>query len=47
VPILFSTGLDVDGLPEAWRGHETIQKPMGMAQLAASLGQVLRDQRRG
>ncbi len=24
VPILFSTGLGVDGLPEAWRRHETI-----------------------
>jgi DNA-binding response OmpR family regulator len=46
VPILFSTGLDVDGLPEAWRGHETVQKPLSMAQLAASLGHVLRDQRR-
>jgi DNA-binding response OmpR family regulator len=43
VPILFSTGLSVDGLPEAWRGHETVQKPMSMDQLAAALGNVLRD----
>ena len=47
VPILFSTGMGVDGLPEAWRGRETIQKPMSMDQLAASLGNVLQDRRRG
>ncbi len=47
VPILFSTGLDANGLPEAWRGHETVQKPMSMDQLAVSLGHVLRDHRRG
>jgi len=47
VPILFSTGLGVDGLPEAWRGHETVQKPMSMVQLAAALGNVLRDHRQG
>ena len=45
VPILFSTGLDVGGLPAAWRGHETVQKPMSMDQLAASLGNVLREHR--
>jgi DNA-binding response OmpR family regulator len=45
VPILFSTGLDVGGLPEAWRGHQTVQKPMSMDQLAASLGNVLREHR--
>ena len=47
VPILFATGMGVDGLPEAWRGHETVQKPMSMDQLAASLGNVLRDHRQG
>ena len=24
VPVLFATGLGADGLPEAWRGHQTI-----------------------
>lgn len=47
VPILFSTGMGVDGLPEAWRGRETIQKPMSMDQLAASLGNVLQVRHRG
>ncbi len=47
VPILFSTGMGVDGLPEAWRRHETIQKPMSMDQLAAKLGNVLQDRGRG
>jgi DNA-binding response OmpR family regulator len=47
VPILFSTGMGVDGLPEAWRGRETIQKPMSMDQLAASLENVLQVRRRG
>ncbi len=47
VPVLFATGLGADGLPEAWRGHQTIQKPMGMDQLAVSLGNALRDHRQG
>jgi DNA-binding response OmpR family regulator len=47
VPILFATGLGADELPEAWRGHQTVQKPMGMDQLAVSLGNVLRDHRHG
>ena len=47
VPILFTTGLGADELPEAWRGHQTVQKPMGMDQLAVSLGNVLRDHRHG
>jgi DNA-binding response OmpR family regulator len=45
VPVLFATGLGAEGLPEAWRGHETVQKPMSMDQLAAALGHVLRDRR--
>jgi DNA-binding response OmpR family regulator len=47
VPILFASGLDADELPEPWRGHQTVQKPMGMDQLAVSLGNVLRDHRHG
>ena len=46
VPILFATGLGADGLPEAWRGYQTVQKPMGMQEFAASLGNTLRNHRR-
>jgi DNA-binding response OmpR family regulator len=46
VPILFATGLGADGLPEAWRGHQMLQKPMGMEQLAVSLSDTLRVHRR-
>jgi len=27
IPFIFSTGYGEGGLPEAWRGHPTIQKP--------------------
>jgi DNA-binding response OmpR family regulator len=46
VPILFATGLGADGLPADWCGHQTIQKPMSMEQLAVSLGDTLRIHRR-
>jgi DNA-binding response OmpR family regulator len=46
VPFLFATGLGVGGLPVEWQGHQTVQKPMSMQQLADSLGNTLRDRRR-
>jgi DNA-binding response OmpR family regulator len=46
VPFLFATGLDADGLPAKWRGYQTVQKPMTIGQLAASLGHTLRNHRR-
>jgi DNA-binding response OmpR family regulator len=46
VPFLFATGMGVDGLPASWRGHQIVQKPMTMGQLAASLGHTLRTHRR-
>jgi DNA-binding response OmpR family regulator len=46
VPFLFATGLDAEALPADWQGHQTIQKPMTMGQLAVSLGNTLRDHRR-
>jgi DNA-binding response OmpR family regulator len=47
VPFLFATGMGADGLPPNWQGHQTVQKPMSVAQLAAALGQTLENHRRG
>jgi DNA-binding response OmpR family regulator len=47
VPFLFATGMGADGLPADWQGHQTVQKPMSVAQLAAALGQTLANHRRG
>jgi DNA-binding response OmpR family regulator len=46
VPFLFATGLGVGGLPVQWQGHQTVQKPMSMQQLAVSLGNTVRNRRR-
>jgi CheY-like chemotaxis protein len=46
VPFLFATGLGAGGLPAQWQGHQTVQKPMSMQQLAVSLGNTVRDRRR-
>jgi DNA-binding response OmpR family regulator len=45
VPILFASGLGADDLPRDWQGHQIVQKPMTMDQLAVSLGITLRDHR--
>jgi CheY-like chemotaxis protein len=41
VPFVFATGMGAEGLPPVWQGHQTVQKPMTMAQLAAALGHTL------
>jgi len=41
VPIVFSTGYGEGGLPEAWRGRPTVQKPFTEAGIRAALHQAL------
>lgn len=41
VPVVFSTGYGEGGLPEAWRGRPTVQKPFTEAGLRAALQQAL------
>lgn len=41
VPFVFSTGYGEGGLPEAWRGRPTVQKPFTEAGLGAALRQAL------
>lgn len=41
VPIVFSTGYGEGGLPEAWRGHVTLQKPFTEAAVRDALDRAL------
>ncbi len=41
VPFVFSTGYGEGGLPDAWRGHPTIQKPFTEATVKDALIGVL------
>ncbi len=44
IPFLFATGMGTDGLPSAWQGHCSVQKPMTTASLCAALGRAVREQ---
>jgi CheY-like chemotaxis protein len=44
IPFLFATGMGTDGLPSAWQGHCSVQKPMTTASLGAALGRAVREQ---
>lgn len=37
VPFVFSTGYGENGLPDAWRGHPTVQKPFTEAAIRNAL----------
>ncbi len=37
VPFVFSTGYGEGGLPDAWRGHPTVQKPFTEASIREAL----------
>lgn len=37
VPFIFSTGYGEGGLPDAWRGHPTVQKPFTEAAIREAL----------
>lgn len=37
VPFVFSTGYGQGGLPDAWRGHPTVQKPFTEASMREAL----------
>ena len=37
VPFVFSTGYGESGLPDAWRGHATVQKPFTEAAIREAL----------
>ena len=37
VPFVFSTGYGESGLPDAWRGHATVQKPFTESAIRAAL----------
>lgn len=37
VPIVFATGYDKDGLPEAWHAHTILQKPYTLDDVSRSL----------
>ena len=37
VPFVFSTGYGESGLPDAWRGHPTVQKPFTESAIRAAL----------
>lgn len=41
VPFVFSTGYGEGGLPEAWRGHPTVQKPFTEAAIRSALRRSL------
>lgn len=41
VPFVFSTGYGEGGLPDAWRGHPTIQKPFTEDAVKAALFKAL------
>ena len=41
VPFVFSTGYGEGGLPEDWRGHQTIQKPFTEATVRDALFKAL------
>jgi CheY-like chemotaxis protein len=43
VPFAFSTGYGNAGLPEAWRGRPTLQKPFTQEQVGSVLARALRD----
>lgn len=41
IPLVFSTGYGEGGLPEAWRGRPTVQKPFTEAVIRDALMQAL------
>ena len=45
LPFAFVTGYGADGLPEAWRGHPTLQKPFQMAALRDVVAELARARR--
>lgn len=44
VPVVFSTGYGEGGLPDAWRGHPTVQKPFTEATVREALMKAMRVQ---
>ena len=45
LPFAFVTGYEADGLPEAWRGRPTLQKPFQMAALRDVVAELARARR--
>ncbi len=41
VPFIFSTGYGESGLPDAWRGHPTVQKPFTETAIREALMQAM------
>ncbi len=41
VPFVFSTGYGESGLPDAWRGHPTVQKPFTESAIRVALMQAM------